>query len=112
LKTPGNTRPVTQHYATQDLNLQDFVSNNLHIRLHLMLWITSEVCERYYKNATIPVTWYDALVVRKFLLCYVLNVRKQQKPLVLSFFPFFFCLIFFLFFCENKVSGNAGQCQQ
>jgi len=67
LKTPWNTHPMTQHYVPQDLNLQDFVSNNLHIRLHLMLWITNEVCERHYNDARIPVTWYDALVVKKIL---------------------------------------------
>jgi len=112
LKTPGNTRPMTQHYVPQDLNLQDSVSNNLHIRLQLMLWIINEVCERLYNNARIPFTWYDVLVVRKSLLFYVLCVRKRRMPLVLSFLTFFFCLIFFLFFCENKVSRNAGQCQQ
>jgi hypothetical protein len=80
-KMPRNTFPMTQHLVPQDLNLQDFVSNNPHIRLHLMQWITNEGCVRHYSNARFPVIWYDALVVKKILgLLHLMCSKAAEVP--------------------------------
>jgi hypothetical protein len=108
-KMPWNICPMTQHLVPQDLNLQHFVSNNPHIRLQLMQWTTTEGCVRHYNNARFPVTWYDALVVKKILD--LLHLMCSEAAEVPSTFIFAVLLLPHLlsFFGEKEVLRNAWQ---